>query len=86
MRDENLTIREAHRIQEDTEDLEKRIAAAGETFPEDDRPTARLLDLKKAYPRVNKYALWGILENYGLGGHFLKTVKNLHETTRPHTR
>ena len=69
------------RIQEDTEDLEKRIDAAGEQFPEEERPTARLLDLKKAYPRVNKYALWAILERYGLKGNFLKTIQNLHETT-----
>ena len=70
-----------YRLQEDVEDWEKRVTAAGETFDEEDRPTARLLDLRKAYPRVNKYALWRILEKYGLGGRCLQTLKNLHETT-----
>ena len=35
------------RIQEDTEDLEKRIQAAGDHFTEEESPTARLLDLKQ---------------------------------------
>ena len=71
-----------YRIQEDVEDWQRRVEAAGETFNEDERPTARLLDLRKAYPRVNKYALWKMLEKYGLGGRCLQTVINLHETTK----
>ena len=42
---------------------------------------ARLLDLQKTYPRVNKPALWGILKKYGLRGNFLRMLQNLHETT-----
>ena len=71
-----------YRIQEDVEDLQKRIHAAGGTFLDEDKPTARLLDLKKAYPRVNKYALWEILKKYGLQGHGLNTIMKLHETTK----
>ena len=44
-------------------------------------PSARLLDLKKAYPRVNKAALWRLLERYGLNGNFLRLLIDLHETT-----
>ena len=69
------------RIQEDTVDLRKRMAAAGEAISEDDKPAARLLDLRKAYPRVNKYIMWKILEKYGMGERCLSTLKNLHETT-----
>ena len=69
------------RIQEDSRDLFKRAAARGEIIPEGERPAARLLDLSKAYPRVNKPALWMILEKYGIGDIFLRVVKDLHETT-----
>ena len=44
-----------YRIQEDTRDLYKRAAAAGEEIPDSKKPTARLLDLRKAYPRVNNW-------------------------------
>ena len=47
----------------------------------EDDPVARWLDLRKAYPRVNKPALWGILERYGLSGNFLNSLKDLHEAT-----
>ena len=69
------------RIQEDVIDLKKRLDIKGDTIPEDDKPSARLLDLRKAYPRVNKYAMWKILERYGMGNRCLKAIKNLHETT-----
>ena len=32
---------------------------------EDELPCARLLDLRKAYPRVSKPALWNLLETDG---------------------
>ena len=70
-----------YRIQEDTEDLKRRVESKGETIPEEDKPSARLLDLSKAYPRVNKYAMWRILGKYGMGEKCLRSVKNLHETT-----
>ena len=69
------------RIQEDTIDLRKRMEAAGEVLEDDEKPAARLLDLRKAYPRVNKYAMWKILERYGLGENCLRTIRTLHETT-----
>ena len=31
-------------------------------------PEARLLDLRKACPRVNKPTRWKILKRYGMGG------------------
>ena len=42
---------------------------------------ARLLDLEKAYPRVNKPCLWGMLKRCGLEGPFRRTIEDLHETT-----
>ena len=69
------------RIQEDVVDLRRRLEAKGETIEDDQKPTARLLDLRKAYPRVNKYAMWQILEKYGMGQKCLRVVKDLHETT-----
>ena len=48
------------RLQEDVMDLQKR--KADERFV----PLTRLLDLRKAYPRVNKAALWLLLKKYRL--------------------
>ena len=71
-----------YRIQEDSKDLFKRAEKAGIQLQEGDKPAARLLDLRKAYPRVNKPALWRILSKYGMGEKCLRAVKDLHETTR----
>ena len=57
---------------------------AGEEDVKD--PEARLLDLRKAYPRVGHPALWSILKRYGLKGNFLNTVMDLHETTEYRVR
>ena len=56
-----------YRIQEDGEDLKKRLERVGETIQEDDKPSARLLDPSKAYLRVNEYAMWKIHGKYGMG-------------------
>jgi hypothetical protein len=69
-----------YRIQEDVIDLKKRKAAEGVEEVDDEKFAGRLLDLKKAYPRVNKYEMLKILE-YWMGEKCLRTVKNLHETT-----
>ena len=66
------------RLQEDAEDLKKRRGDA--TADDDLTPSARLLDLTKAYPRVNKPALWRLLERYGLEGDFLRLLREMHET------
>ena len=66
-------------IKEDVVDLERR--REGEVVDDKERLAGRLLDLKKAYPRVSKPALWGILERYGLDGNFLESIKTLHECT-----
>ena len=70
-----------YRIQEDTQDLFKRAEATGQAVDDGDMPSARLLDLKKAYPRVNKPILWKILKKYGVKEKGLRVIMDLHETT-----
>ena len=68
-------------IWEDSVDLEKRKVASRDIVNDDDKPAARLMDLTKAYSRVNELALWTILRKYGIGDNFLRVLKDLHETT-----
>ena len=58
----------------------------GEEVEDKNILVAQLLDLKKAYPRISKPALWMILEQYGLDGNFLRSLKNLHEKTEYRVR
>ena len=69
------------RLEEDVSDMKRRVIEYGREMDEDDWPVARLLDLRKAYPRVNKPALWRLLERYGLNGHCLNVIMDLHECT-----
>ena len=69
------------RLQEDATDLRRRVGDDPGEEEEAKLPEARLLDLRKAYPRVNKPALWRLLKRYGLGGHFLRALQDLHEST-----
>ena len=69
------------RIEEDMEDLIRRRERAEDALIPAGDPVARLLDLRKAYPRVNKSALWNILERYRLRGSFLDTIRDLHKIT-----
>ena len=71
------------RMQEDVDDCKRRVQEYGreERMEESEWPCARLLDLRKAYPRVSKPALWMLLERYGLKGRCLETVMDLHEST-----
>ena len=69
------------RIQEDTCDLKRRLDKEGREIPAGEEPVARLLDLRKAYPRVNRPALWGILQKYGIGERALRILQDLHEST-----
>ena len=69
------------RMEEDAEDLRKRRRRREEEEEREDDPVERLLDLRKAYPRVNKPALWGILKRYGLSGNFLNSLKDILEAT-----
>ena len=70
------------RIEEDTEDLRKRIRQRGEEEEQETDTVAVLLDLRKAYHRVNKPALWAILERCGMEGNCLKTLQDLHKATK----
>ena len=65
------------RMEEDVEDCKRRVNDVNAY----DWPTARLLDLRKAYPRVSKPALWGLLERYGMNGKCLECLIDLHECT-----
>ena len=69
------------RIHEDTEDLIKRLEGKGEEIEDGEQPMAKLLDLRKTYPRVNKPALWKLLKKYGMRDKCLSVLQNLHETT-----
>jgi hypothetical protein len=70
------------RMQEDVVDLKRRMELNGnEGMNEEEWPVARLLDLRKAYPRVNKPGLWRLLERYGMKGKCLDTIVDLHEST-----
>ena len=40
-----------------------------------------LLDLRKAYPRVNKPILWRLLKHYNMPDSFIDKLKDLHEFT-----
>ena len=72
------------RIQEDVADYKKRRRQQPEKAAEreEQRMEARLLDLEKAYPRINKPCLWGMLKRAGLGGNYLRALMDLHETTQ----
>ena len=65
------------RMQEDVEDCMRRV----DEVSEHEWPVARLLDLRKAYPRVSKPALWGLLGKYGMKGKCLDSLLDLHECT-----
>ena len=69
------------RMEEDAEDLRKRRRRREEEKEKEDDPVERLLYLRKAYSRINKPAMWGILERYRLSGNFLNSLKDLHEAT-----
>ena len=45
------------------------------------RPGAVLLDITKAYPRVNRPFFWSVLANLGMTSEVLEKLKGLHERT-----
>ena len=65
------------RMEEDVEDCKRRVNDVNEH----EWPVARLLDLRKAYPRVSKPALWMLLERCGMRGKCLESLIDLHECT-----
>ena len=62
------------RIQEDVVECKRRVNDGASDMNEDVWPCARLLDLRKAYLRVSKPALWSLLERYGIKGQCLETL------------
>ena len=44
-------------------------------------PVATLLDIKKAYPRVNRPILWNMLKKYGMKEECIRILRGLHEET-----
>ena len=71
------------RLQEDVIDCTRRERQYTNEarMEEDEWPSAKLLVVRKAYPRVNKPAPWMLPERYGLKGKCLETVMDLCETT-----
>ena len=59
------------RMQLDMEDLYKRMS--GSILEDEKVVAATLLDLRKAYPRVDKPALWWLLQWYGEDRNFFRT-------------
>ena len=59
----------------------KRIAIWNLSQIEAIDPEARLLDLRKAHPRVKKTALWETFCNYRMEGPFQDSLVDLHEAT-----
>jgi hypothetical protein len=70
------------RMQEYAVYLKRRMELNGnEGMNEGEWPVARLLDLKKAYLRVNKPGLWKLLERNGMKRKCFDTIVDLHEST-----
>lgn len=67
-----------HRLHEDSRRLKNARETSGEVW--EHQLEACLLDLRKAYPRVNRPALWEILTKFGVNGRMLKRLRDLHET------
>jgi hypothetical protein len=57
------------------------IALGNAILQEGTDPIAILLDITKAYPRVNRPCLWGILQKYGMKERCLRALQGLHEQT-----
>ena len=70
------------RIQEDVKDYQKRKRIYTETPEEreEQNPLAKLRDLRKAYPRVSRRALWGLMWRNGWKRAMMDTLMDLHET------
>merc|ERR1712122_413337 len=63
---------------------EEASAVVDETCKKDDDPVATLLDITKAYPRINKPCLWTILRKAGMDERTLRTLEGIHEHTHTH--
>ena len=63
------------------EEVLRRVASTEVGDGSHSHQTATLLDITKAYPRVNRPLLWYILGRLGLGGRSLRLIRGFHETT-----
>ena len=70
------------RIQEEIKHQRRTNERANTGEEDNEEATAVLLDITKAYPRVNKPLLWEILRKSGMGGKCLRFLQNLHEQTQ----
>ena len=61
---------------------EKTRRVFGKAETTGNKPGAVLLDITKAYPRVNRPLLWMVLENLGMTEGVIEVLKNLHEGTK----
>ena len=53
---------------------------------EDKKTWLAFLDLRKAFPTVWREGLWRKMEDYGLGGKFLRVCQNMYSNTRARVR
>ena len=82
--DDNQDGFRQHRSTTDTTQIMVRLQEDNRRICESqslNRDRACLLDLRKAYPRINRPLLWKILESYGFEDNFLGRLKELHEVT-----
>ena len=63
------------------EEVLRRLGPVKESECSPLHPTVTLLDITKAYPRVNRPLLWYILERLGFGERSMRVLRGLHETT-----
>jgi len=49
-------------------------------------PVATFLDIKKAYPRVNRPILWNMLRKYGMKEECIRILRGFHEETECRVR
>ncbi len=44
------------------------------------------IDLERAYDRVDRDALWSVLQIYGIGGRLMRAVKSFYDGSRARVR
>ena len=75
------------KLQENVVDCKRRVNSMrdGENKEEDNEvqwPVMKFLNPRKACPRINRLALWMLLDRYGIERNYLETNVHLHEATK----